>query len=189
MPRPLSWLPRLHEMRRSVANSVRSHYGRKDLEQLFELQPRAAQKLLELLPSILLGTSRYVERATLAEFLEKVTKAEDVGAVVNDYQEMRKMRGRRALRTLVPRDWEAIDLKALPGSITLERGSLQIQFTNLEELLESLFALARVLTYDLESFSQAYEPVQESGRRSEVSETEELFAELEKMEQERTSGS
>jgi hypothetical protein len=37
MPRPLSWLPRLHEIDRSVANSVRSHYDRRDIERLFEL--------------------------------------------------------------------------------------------------------------------------------------------------------
>ncbi|MDQ1450390.1 MAG: hypothetical protein QOK38_256 [Acidobacteriaceae bacterium] len=35
MPRPISWLPRLHEIRRSVVNSVRSHYDRNDLERLF----------------------------------------------------------------------------------------------------------------------------------------------------------
>ena len=39
MPRPLSWLPRLHVIRRTVANSVRSHYDRRELETLFELQP------------------------------------------------------------------------------------------------------------------------------------------------------
>ena len=42
MPRRLSWLPRLHEIRRSVGNSVRSHYDRRDLQTLFEFQPRAA---------------------------------------------------------------------------------------------------------------------------------------------------
>ncbi len=47
MARPVSWLPRLHEIRRAVANSVRSHYDRHDLQNLFELQPRAAQKLSE----------------------------------------------------------------------------------------------------------------------------------------------
>ena len=41
MPRPISWLPQLHAIERSVQNSVRSHYQRRDLEQLFSLQPRA----------------------------------------------------------------------------------------------------------------------------------------------------
>ena len=81
MPRPVSWLPRLHEIRRSVANSVRSHYGRRDLEQLFELQPRAAQKLIEMLPTVQIGTSLLLEREALAGFLDRVREAEDVTAL------------------------------------------------------------------------------------------------------------
>ncbi len=71
MPRPVSWLPRLHEIRRSVDTSVRSHYDRHDLQRLFELQPRAAQKLIEMLPAVTVGTSRLVEREALASFLER----------------------------------------------------------------------------------------------------------------------
>ena len=62
MPRPISWLPRLHEIRRAVDGSVRSHYDRRDLERLFEVQPRSAQKLIELFPALTVGTSRLVER-------------------------------------------------------------------------------------------------------------------------------
>lgn len=71
MPRPFSWLPRLHEITRWFANSVRSHYDRRNLEQLFELQPSAAQKLLELLPVVPVGTSHLVEREVLAGFLDR----------------------------------------------------------------------------------------------------------------------
>jgi hypothetical protein len=69
MPRPISWLPHLHEIRRSVLNSVRSHYDRNDLERLFEVQPRSAQLLLELLPTVRLGRSLLVEREALASSL------------------------------------------------------------------------------------------------------------------------
>jgi hypothetical protein len=69
MPRPISWLPRLHVIRRTVSNSVRSHYDRHELETLFQLQPRAAQKLIEMLPSVKVGTSRLVEREVLVNFL------------------------------------------------------------------------------------------------------------------------
>jgi hypothetical protein len=51
MPRPISWLPRLHLFRRAVETTVRSHYNRKDLDRPFEIQPRSAQLLYELLPS------------------------------------------------------------------------------------------------------------------------------------------
>ena len=50
MPRPSTWMSRLHELRRSVAHSDRSHYGRRDIDALFELQPRAAQNLLRCSP-------------------------------------------------------------------------------------------------------------------------------------------
>ncbi len=53
--RPVSWLPRLHTITKTVQNSVRSHYDRGDLERLFELQPRAAQKMLEMLPIVRSG--------------------------------------------------------------------------------------------------------------------------------------
>jgi hypothetical protein len=82
MPRPGSWLPRLHTISRSVANSVRSHYDRRDLEHLFELQPRAAQKLLEMLPTVEIGTSRLVDREVLAGFLDRVRGRRRYGGVV-----------------------------------------------------------------------------------------------------------
>jgi len=50
-PRPITWLPRLQEIRRSVANSIRLHYDRRDIEALFELQTRAAQNLLIRFPA------------------------------------------------------------------------------------------------------------------------------------------
>ena len=42
MLRPGSWLPRLHEIRRSVTNSVRSHYDRRDLPRRVELTGNVA---------------------------------------------------------------------------------------------------------------------------------------------------
>jgi hypothetical protein len=56
VPRPIPWLPRLPEIRRSVKHSARSHYQRKDIERLFELQPRAAQALVQgISPSAKVG--------------------------------------------------------------------------------------------------------------------------------------
>jgi hypothetical protein len=73
MPRPITWLPRLHEIRRSVANSVRSHYDRRDIEALFELQPRSAQNFVEMLPAVRIGTSHPIERDVRdGEILERL---------------------------------------------------------------------------------------------------------------------
>ena len=145
MPRPVSWLPRLHEIRRSVANSVRSHYGRRDLEQLFELQHRAAQKLIEMLPTVKIGTSLLVERDALLVFLDRVREAEDVGALFEQVRAEKAGVSRKKVRALVPRDTEPATLSSLPDSIALSRGRLEVSFGTVEQLAEAMFALAKVL--------------------------------------------
>jgi hypothetical protein len=63
-----------------VTSSVRSHYGSKEIQSIFQLQPRAAQLLLEMLPATSIGRSRLVERHALADFLDRVHKADDPSA-------------------------------------------------------------------------------------------------------------
>ena len=101
MARPLSWLPRLSDIRRAVANSARSHYGRRDLETLFELQPRAAQKLLEMLPTLQVGTSRLVDREVLAGFLDRVRDAEDTAELLERVRAEKAQVSRKRPRSLV----------------------------------------------------------------------------------------
>jgi len=186
MPRPVSWLPRLHEIRRSVAGSVRSHYDRRDLERLFELQPRAAQKLLELLPTVPVGTSRLLEREALATFLDGVRAAEDTSAFIEQVRQKRAAPSRRSLRTLVRRDAEPASLTAVPEGMTLDRGRLEISFRNLEQLAESLAYLARLLDGDLDGFAQAYEPEAPPPAETNdaANEVQAVFRELEQMEAE-----
>jgi|SRR5579859_4488763 len=187
MPRPISWLPRLHEIRRSVANSVRSHYGRRDLEQLFELQPRAAQKLFEMLPTVKIGTSLLVEREALVVFLDRVREAEDIGALFEQFRAEKAGISRKKVRALVPRDTEPATLSSLPESIALSRGSLEVSFTTVEQLAEAMFALARVLETEVDAFAQAYEPETSQEVPEDGIEVDVLFAELEAMERERSA--
>ena len=189
MPRPVSWLPRLHEIRRSVANSVRSHYGRRDLEQLFELQPRAAQKLIEMLPTVKIGTSLLVEREALAGFLDRVREAEDVTALFDQVRAEKAGVSRKKVRALVPRDTEPTTLGSLPESITLSRGRLEISFASVEQLAEAMFALAKVLDTEVDTFAQAYEPEMPPEVPEDAIEIDALFADLEAMEKEHLSRS
>jgi len=184
MPRPISWLPRLHEITRSVANSVRSHYDRRDLEQLFELQPRAAQKLLELLPTVSVGTSRLVGREVLADFLERVREAEDVSGLLEQIRQEKSKSSRRKVRSLVRRDFDPIDLDSLPESLALSRGRIEISFRTVEQLAQDLFKIAQVLTEDVEEFARRFEPEPPLSESGDAREVQELFAELERMEAE-----
>ena len=168
---------------------MRSHYDRHDLQRLFELQPRAAQKLLELLPTVPIGTSRLVEREALASFLQRVQEAEDTSSLIEQVRQERSAPSRRSLRTLVRRDAEPASLTVTPEGLSLERGRLEISFRNLEQLAESLVYLARLLDGDLDGFAEAYEPEAPPPAETDnaAGEVQAMFTELEAMEAERAA--
>ncbi len=169
MPRPISWLPRLHEITRTVTNSVRSHYDRRDIEKLFELQPRAAQELLKLLPSVQVGTSRLLDREVLADFLSRVRDTEDTAGLFEKLREEKVAVSKRRLRSLVRRDLDPVSITSLPDSMTLSRGRLEVRFDTVEQLAECMLMLARVLESDGEEFVKAFEPVEFMGTTREIS--------------------
>ena len=165
MSRPISWLPRLHLIQRSVANSVRSHYERRDLEQLFELQPRAAQLLMDALPTIGVGRSRLVERESLAALLDTIQKADDPSAALERARQHPKPGSRRRLRELLPHDHPPADFDQLPPQLELAPGQVRIRFGALEELALALLELASLLDTNLDEFARRYEvqPPEASG--------------------------
>ena len=156
MPRPISWLPRLHEISRAVNGSVRSHYDRRDLERLFELQPRATQELLKLLPSVKVGTSRLLDREVLAGFLDRVRDTEDTAGLFDRLREEKAAASKRRLRSLVRRDLDPVSITSLPSSIRLSRGRLEVDFQTVEQLAEAMLMLARVLESEGEEFVGRY---------------------------------
>jgi hypothetical protein len=181
MARTASWLPRLHEIRRSVENSVRSHYDRRDLELLFKLQRRQAGKLLDLLPTVAIGSSHLVEREALRKFLQMVSEAEDVTALfLRKRLEKEKVSYRRA-RSLVRRDLDPVGLSSLPDWIVLVRGRLAVDFKTTEQLAEGLLMLARILESDGDEFAATYEP-KKSTTDPAGAEVRQMFHELEEME-------
>ena len=185
MPRPISWLPRLHRIQQQVRDSVRSHYERKDLEILFELQPRAAQLLLELLPTLAIGRSRLVERAALEAFLTAIQAAEDPSLVIEVLRREKPTQSRKRPRTLIQRDLSPVPLDALPANLSLRRGRLEISFNTVEELAETLYTLARAIETDGDQFARQYE-VERQWAEPDPDEICSLFNELDKMETDAT---
>jgi hypothetical protein len=162
MARTVSWFPRLPALARSVSESARSHYASNDLERLFEVQPRSAQMLMNLLPTVRIGKSLLVERETLAGFLARLAAAEDPAL------ELAAMRTagrppvvRRRLRELIQKDVD-VNVTVLPANVSLEPGALAVRFDTVEELADSLWRLATLLEQDLEGFARRYEPVRET---------------------------
>lgn len=183
MARLISWLPRLHEIRRAVANSVRSHYGRREIERLFELQPRAAQKLIEMLPSTEIGTSRLIDREVLSGFLDRVRDTDDTSTLFQELKQKKAAVSRRKPRSLVRRDSAWAGVSSLPDSLRLKRGRLEVDFRTVEELAEAMYSLARILQDDSEAFADAFEPAPELvAAAEEPDECQVMFAELEELE-------
>jgi len=189
MPRPISWLTRLHDIRRAVASSVRSHYERKDIEALFQVQPRAAQLLLEMLPTTAIGRSRLIERQKLADFLDRIHEADDPSAELDRIRAQGGEVSRKKLRTLVRRDVEPLRLNSLPANIEFIPGQMMVSFRTIADLAQAMYSLARAIETDGDELARRYE-VQEgaddgSPKRSEF---EAMLEELSDLEATRGSG-
>jgi hypothetical protein len=182
MARPIPWLPRLKEIRKSAAGSVRSHYTRRDLEELFQVQSRTASRLLETMNTVELNSSHLVEREELVKFLDRIDAAADVTAEMEKMREEKTV-SRRKLRFLNQRDVDPMSLYGIPNTLKLARGHLEINFTTMEELAATLVTLARVLEDDLDEFVRLYEPRQPTEHPdNSTEEVRQLFRELEEME-------
>ena len=160
MGRRLSWLDRLYPISRTVAGSARSHYDSKDLQQLFEIQPRSAQNLMAALPTVPIGRARLVEREILCNFLEQLQQADDPAQAFAEIREGKGRTVRRKLRTLVLQDVQT-DIKTLPASLQLSPGELHVTFKTVDQLAEALMHLAVVLDKQLDEFISRYEPPSE----------------------------
>jgi hypothetical protein len=157
MPRPISWLTRLHEIRRAVASSVRSHYERKEIEALFQVQPRAAQLLLEMLPTTAIGRSRLVERQALADFLDRIHQTDDPSAELDRIRAQGGEVSRKKLRTLVRRDVDPLPLASLPANIAFLPGRMMVSFRTIEDLAQAMYSLARAIETDGDELARRYE--------------------------------
>lgn len=164
MARSLSWLNRLVPIARTVQDSARSHYDRKEIQRLFELQPRSAQQLMAALPNISVGRARLVEREALSKFLCELN---DTDKPAEAFARMKSRGGKAVLRKL--REFSLEDHRATvdspPPMMNLERGDLRVKFQTLEELAQAMLWLANVLRDDLEGFAAKYESTVEDPAR------------------------
>ena len=158
MARTLSWLDRIVPISRTVQESARSHYDRKDIERLFELQPRAAQQLMAALPCVPVGRAKLVERKALSDLLRHLNESD---RPAQTFAEMRAEGGKTVRRKL--REFSLQDHLATadspPRMMTIERGEMRVKFGTLEELAEAMLYLATVFNNDLEGFARLYEPI------------------------------
>jgi len=171
-------------IRRSVKSSVRSHYERKDIERLFELQPRAAQVLMQgISPAAKVGRSYLLAHTDLERFLERIHEGADPASLLAARSAPAP---RRRLRELVQVDHLPATLDTAPGNIGFVPGHLTISFASMEELAGAMLALAQILD-NPEQFAaveQRYVPFAEEPDHGEQDReaVEKLFVELQALE-------
>jgi hypothetical protein len=165
MGRRATWLERIDGIIHTVESSARSHYDRKDLTALFQLQRRAMFNLLQAMPTIQAGV--LIDRTALLAFLERVRSADKPSAALVEARRERPARDRHKLRTYCRTEVASV-VDELPAAITLGRGELRIKFGTLEELAYSLTGLAEVLDNDLDRFTSLYEPLKHQSEEVEA---------------------
>ncbi len=184
MARPLSWLPRLTEIRRSVKNSVRSHYERTDIQRLFQLQPRSAQALIQgIAPAAKVGQGYLLARADLEAFLDQVAEGRNPASLLTSHSAPPP---RRSLRELIQVDQIPATLDTAPRNISFQPGRLTIEFYSMEQLAGALLALAQILEApdQFAKFEEHYVPrqIQPDTSEDERREIQQLFIDLEQLE-------
>ena len=178
MARTCSWLQRLPEIRRRVAENVRSHYTREDLQELFEVQRSPAGRLLEALPTVTVNSSHLVESGALLKFLDRVKETDDVSALLNTMRNERRAPSRRKLRSLVRRTYAPVGFEGLPDNLELRPGYMGIQYETIDQLVETQLLVAKLLSDELDEFSRRYEPKPPQQEDEDAAEVRRLFASL-----------
>jgi hypothetical protein len=186
LARPLSWLPFVRELHRSVVDSVRSHYDCRDIQNLFKVQARSAQKLIEMMPRHLVGSTLLVERDDLATFLKRVREAESPAKLFTEILTKPPGVTRKKLRSALIRHDRDANMTSLPDSIDLRRGRLEVNFRTPVQLAEALLAISKVI--EMEDFERDFcfeQPVPRMDPKL-LGEGDALLEELRKLELERS---
>ena len=162
MPRKTEWIHRIPAALEALAQSPAPLIDRGDLEQLLEVSPRQALRILNGLGATLVGKNLFIGREELVARLGSLHEGEDAR-----YERRRLQRLDRTLAALA-RDLRArqvpvhaapavrdIAFPALPPSVRLRPGRLEVEFTTPEELLARLFELSQAIANDYGNFEAA----------------------------------
>jgi hypothetical protein len=160
MAKPISWLKDVARIRNEVGASTYSHFHTADIGRIFGLMPRAASSLMEAMPRVRYGTSYIVPAQGLNEFLEDVSQASDVPALIQARRAENLYVSHRKPRTVVLKEKLANGLASLPDTVTLTRGEVRIKFATALELGQALAILISNMEGDWEwyEFCRLYEP-------------------------------
>ena len=160
MARPVKWARDLHLLRERASRSRTETWSRQDLENLFAVGRATAQTLMKAIGEVQsVAGAHFVDRPSLLAFLDAMIAAPSVDEAMRArLTDAKPVPRPKALRVSLPADLRHAMLPDLPSNITLEPGRLEVRAETAESMLESLVALAMVMTNDLERFRAVVEP-------------------------------
>ncbi|MBB5061457.1 hypothetical protein HDF16_006193 [Granulicella aggregans] len=122
-----------------------------------------------------------VDKDALLNFLQGAQDADDVTAYFERVRLAKATVSKRKIRSLIREDRDPLYISSLPDSLRLAPGRLEVTFATVDELAESMYALARILDSDLDNFANAFE-VRALEVNPESDEVARMFEELAELE-------
>ena len=149
------WLLTIPDALTQLETSERPLLTRRDLQQLFGISKPQAAILMRRFGAERTGNLGTLSRDQLLRHL-RALQQDATFTVEFDRRQRLVTSLRRAriagLRVRVPASVMAMPLSGLPPGITIEPGRIEVQFTSARDAVQRLFALARALTNDYETF-------------------------------------
>ncbi len=147
-------------MRERAASSRTETWSRQEIEHLFSVGRATAQTLIKAIGHIqTIGTTHFVDRASLLAFLDAIIAAPSVEEGLREcLAEAEPAPTRKRMKISLPQDLRHAMLPDLPANVVLAPGRLEITSGTAVGMLESLVALAMVMQNDLDRFQSVIEP-------------------------------
>ena len=164
MPVKTMWLLRVPEIRQEVAALTVPVVDRAIFEKVFHVRRRRAIDIMHAFGGFEVGQVLLIDRAELLRQLQALEGGAEFAIeqrrrqrLVESLEKLRRQRTAAAARIPVaPPDGEC-SVANLPAGISLQAGSLRIDFHGAEDLLRKLFELARAVSNDFEAFHTVVE--------------------------------
>ena len=164
MPIKKSWLLRLPEIRAELTAIEVPVVDRAVFERVFGVRRRRAIQLLHHFGGWQAGRTFLVDRLALLRQLEPLAESAEFALEQRRRQNLidfldRLRRSRAGARITIPVDTTAGSPAGagLPAGVQLDRGTLQVQFEHVEDLLGKLYQLSQAAVNDFEGFRAAAE--------------------------------
>jgi len=157
-----TWLLRLPNIREELVSLKVPVIDRAMFEKIFGVRRRRAIQLMNYFDAYQSGRTLLIDRLALLEKLAPLEASAEFAIeqrrrqrLVQSLEELR--RSRAARRVIIALEPQAPNGTVLPDGVRLERGMLQVNFGDVQDLLRKLYAICQEAAHDFESFRAAAE--------------------------------